>query len=414
MAQWRFAAIAAGTALLAVGYLLQECHSGVQSIQSMLARNVLDKKPQAEHVVCPACPKPQCKSEAPKALENTQPQNSEEMRRMADGCYHVFIDAGSNRGIHSRFLFEPELYPKNPVAALFYDPLFGKDRKRMPICAFGFEPNPYHEKAQKAQETAYNSMGWRYKFMPFGVSDANGALNFYKNQAKTNGDKNEFWGFSTTNHEPGNPANVPVERRVIDFALWFEEHVLKRKLPEAYTSSMPPRILLKMDIEGHELRVLTKMMLTGQACKLDGAFLEFHQYGITMNDGDFYRGDQQKRLFESLNMVMKAGGCKTNFTVYDTEAYLHDGQPLPKANPSSPPHAWALSSKFASDFASPSLVSRSPLSKSAPATQKSVSKGPEAATVDAWIQCLRRPDIAVTGRLRYCPWMPLVSLSQTP
>ena len=31
-------------------------------------------------------------------------------KAQADGCYHVFLDVGSNIGNHVRFLYEPQLY----------------------------------------------------------------------------------------------------------------------------------------------------------------------------------------------------------------------------------------------------------------------------------------------------------------
>ena len=36
--------------------------------------------------------------------------------KLADGCYHVFLDVGSNIGMHVRFLFEPFLYNKAHLA----------------------------------------------------------------------------------------------------------------------------------------------------------------------------------------------------------------------------------------------------------------------------------------------------------
>ena len=34
-----------------------------------------------------------------------------ETKRLGDGCYHVFLDVGSNRGVHGRFFFEPVVCP---------------------------------------------------------------------------------------------------------------------------------------------------------------------------------------------------------------------------------------------------------------------------------------------------------------
>ena len=36
--------------------------------------------------------------------------------KLADGCYHVFLDVGSNIGMHVRFLLEPHKYPKAKIA----------------------------------------------------------------------------------------------------------------------------------------------------------------------------------------------------------------------------------------------------------------------------------------------------------
>ena len=62
-----------------------------------------------------------------------------------DGCYHVYLDVGSNIGIQVRKLFEPHLYPKAKVHKIF-DHFFGQAefREISDICVVGFEPNPNH------------------------------------------------------------------------------------------------------------------------------------------------------------------------------------------------------------------------------------------------------------------------------
>ena len=59
---------------------------------------------------------------------------------------HVFLDLGSNIGIHGRFLFEPQHYPnsKSSVATLAQE--FGPIRDNRDFCVFAFEPNPKFEK----------------------------------------------------------------------------------------------------------------------------------------------------------------------------------------------------------------------------------------------------------------------------
>ena len=68
---------------------------------------------------------------------------------LADGCYHVYLDVGSNVGVQVRKLFEPELYPNATIHKIF-DYVLGRGRNenrarnKKVICAVGFEPNPNH------------------------------------------------------------------------------------------------------------------------------------------------------------------------------------------------------------------------------------------------------------------------------
>ena len=62
-----------------------------------------------------------------------------------DGCLHVFIDLGSNRGLQIRKLYEPNTFPLAPVLPL-YEKYFGKPEERnlQEICSVSFEPNSKH------------------------------------------------------------------------------------------------------------------------------------------------------------------------------------------------------------------------------------------------------------------------------
>ena len=55
-----------------------------------------------------------------------------------DGCLHVFIDLGSNRGLQIRKLYEPNTFPLAPVLPL-YQKYFGRpeDRNLQEICSVG-------------------------------------------------------------------------------------------------------------------------------------------------------------------------------------------------------------------------------------------------------------------------------------
>ena len=57
-----------------------------------------------------------------------------------DGCLHVFIDLGSNRGIQIRKLYEPHAFPLAPVQPL-YQRFFGKPEVRnlQEICSVNID-----------------------------------------------------------------------------------------------------------------------------------------------------------------------------------------------------------------------------------------------------------------------------------
>lgn len=81
-----------------------------------------------------------------------------------DGCYHVYLDVGTNVGIQVckcvtliiqgqiirftfqiRKLYEAKLYPNAPIHSAF-DKYFHRKQETLPyICVVGFEPNPKHE-----------------------------------------------------------------------------------------------------------------------------------------------------------------------------------------------------------------------------------------------------------------------------
>jgi len=84
---------------------------------------------------------------------------------LLDGCYHVYLDVGSNIGIQVRKLFEPQLFPDAPALALF-DTYFGTidDNRAKLVCAVGFEPNPRHTSQLKNIEAAHSACGWRSYF----------------------------------------------------------------------------------------------------------------------------------------------------------------------------------------------------------------------------------------------------------
>jgi len=263
--------------------------------------------------------------------------------RLGDGCQHIYLDAGANIGVHTRFLFEPDTYPKAERAHKVFDQVFGKERDNRDVCSFGFEPNPAHVERHHLVEQAYANMGWRYKFVHAGLSDHDGNLTFWHQ----NDDRHKEWGFSLVKRGPDSRAEVVP---LINFAKWIQHHITERRLPNKlygnYTD-LEPKVVMKMDIEGSEYFVLPSLLFSGVFCStIDYAFGETHPHFVKpmlreKMDNETGRGelklltpDEAKLWFrfvmrEAFNTVPPES-CKGRWLDLDDESYLRDGKPFPK------------------------------------------------------------------------------------
>jgi hypothetical protein len=179
--------------------------------------------------------------------------------RLGEGCERVFLDVGANIGLHGRFLFEPEKFPRNSYHTVF-ESVFGADWKdagadaKMRYCVLAFEPNPAHRAWHVKQATSYQKLGWKYVsfFVAAGAGQSNETLTFYE---QDHGAKHD-WGFSVKNTY-GGPETKRVEVPFIDLAAFLLHHFGHR---DPYDNQ---KILMKMDIEGSEFAVLPSMIQSG-------------------------------------------------------------------------------------------------------------------------------------------------------
>jgi len=264
--------------------------------------------------------------------------------KLADGCYHVFIDAGANIGMHTRFLLEPSLYPKAWIARKFFVAHFGPEvlRDNRDFCIFAFEPNPIHVARHEEMRSAYSAMGWRYHFFPAGVGDKNdGKLTFY--------DIGDELGFTTIlkrscieNKCPQH--QVPVYR----LSDWIEREVHGRKISsqgyggKGYVSG--PRVVMKMDIEMGEWLVIPDLITSGALCHIDAIMGEFHLkaqwylYPVTFpNPGGNGRDwtlhnytEAAAFMNQMLGMIERNYHCNTKLEMRDDESHTNDGMAWPK------------------------------------------------------------------------------------
>ena len=288
----------------------------------------------------------------PTLMTQLQPPNIQDARaislndsevdkqKLGDGCYHIFLDVGSNIGVHSRFLFEPSLYPNAKNALSIFDKEFGVHRNNKDICAFGFEPNPIHKNRHSKLMNEYNNMGWRYHYIQAGASDEAGNITFYRNQDDQG---KEEWAFSNQDRTWDKGTHgLPVNVTTVRLSTWLRDEILDRKMPDTIHGEYEnggPKVVMKLDIESSEYKVLPDLMFTGILCKIpiDFLFGEIHDWPINHDAdpisgrGELHLPRETSRQFlrDGVKMFHSFKDCTTRIEELDDEAYLHDGMPFP-------------------------------------------------------------------------------------
>ena len=232
---------------------------------------------------------------------NNNRETNKNVENMLDGCYHVYLDVGSNIGTQIRKLFEPETFPKASFQRLFKQ-YFGsvddraKLQKTFPdgdsyICAVGFEPNSHHTEYLKAIETSHRKCGWHTTFLTeSAVSNKNGVTKFYSDNSFVN---NEWGGgilppdvmrTSKTVNQGGTYKNVTLIR----LSEFINKVVANRRLPQLaevahlgdknQSIHLSPRILMKMDIEGSEVDVVPDLIFSGSLQFINLMIVEWHPH----------------------------------------------------------------------------------------------------------------------------------------
>ena len=256
--------------------------------------------------------------------------------------------------MHSRFLFEPARYPKSIYLQLF-DRYFGADRNLSAVCSFVFEPNPLHAPRHRELSAAYHAMGWRYEFIPAAVGAKSGHLTFHHNsKGRSRNEHGQELGFGVKNRDGRrrlSTAVVPIVN-LVDF---IRDEVLGRVLPQqqvvADGHSLPPAVLMKMDVESAEFAIVPALVSSRILCDAvnfltiewhtDQRFLPVDLTGLSpgkakaaLNLSTVREATAQK---EHLQLKMAAQtedhACATHYGTsgLDDESYFNDRTPLPLA-----------------------------------------------------------------------------------
>ena len=247
--------------------------------------------------------------------------------KFVTGCKFLFLDVGSNRGTHIRKLFEPHLYESAPYLQIF-DATFGNASFRSQpssvtgLCGLGIEPNPRWAQRFTQIEKAYQTMGWKVKWLRKAVSNRTTNITFWGDNAAETNDE----GFSSSHRVDETHVWVPVQVRTLVFAELLEK--IHSIIPES-------RKLIKMDIEGSEYEVLEQMLEKQLLCKtrIDTLTIEWHldklidKYKVKFDPETIqkYR-DIEQRLGEGDSC---SEGEPTKVIALDDESFIADGRPLP-------------------------------------------------------------------------------------
>jgi len=271
---------------------------------------------------------------------------------LGDGCYHVFLDVGSNVGLHGRFLYEPQKYLKSTSSVKAFARVFGNERDNRDYCIFAFEPNPIFHQRHLQLEQAYKAMGWRYHPIFAGASNVNGNMTFHHTyQADNPKLAGQELGFSAVARygDQYQSQSVPVLR----LATWIIREIRNRKIPQSvYSKSQQsllradwntPKVVMKLDVEGVEYVIFPDLLVTGALCDtIDFLMGEFHHdkrnhimYPMNLTvDGKYKLNDQKEGETFASQMLrfveITKANCKTAVSLEDDESYGSDPNPLPK------------------------------------------------------------------------------------
>lgn len=273
-----------------------------------------------------------------------------EENNLLDGCHNVYLDVGTNIGVSIRKLFEPEKYPNASLHSIF-DANFGTLENRLRVfsendkmlCAVGFEPNIDHSLFLKEIETAYHKCGWKIKIMTeTAVSDHTGTATFYR-RISSNSDNHpinlgagihppKINYFSDLYNQENTDKGYTIAKllRLSDFV---KTVVNTRRLP-IWPRSTPPKVVMKMDIEGSEVEVVPDLIFSGALQYIDVMSVEWHGFAeLTVSRKEAH--GKLKDVLEKLSTFPIRRGENGNsfrFSVIemDDETYFKTKFELPK------------------------------------------------------------------------------------
>ena len=280
----------------------------------------------------------------------------------AFGCHSIYLDVGSNIGVQIRKVFQPDLYahadPMIPWLAKHFDnnprivslqnatppvlPIFDKyfgPAPRCKVCAIGIEPNPRHSGRLSALEQGLRAAGAGVLILnqtAADVSDGSTSLHLSRSSAPWGPRVNDV-GLTPLPVNAATPRSIRGSSRLrvvrtVDLArliLFIRRKLQARLSAEPQPSAgdqqpAPPRgkIVMKLDIEGAEIRLLPHLIKRNAACSVDAMFLEWHRVASA----------SARAVKQTATEVLASPRCNVEVSSVDDETFMYDGKPLPNSS----------------------------------------------------------------------------------
>ena len=222
----------------------------------------------------------------------------------ADGCYHVYLDLGTNTAVQFHKLYDPDSLPPGEASTIIpkFNHYFGSDAaaRREDVCGFGFEPNPSHQSILRQTTAHYAAAGARLTIFESAV----GTFAGWGSVVSDGAFEHNEWG--TTIVPVPATAPPPGSVHVVDIAAWFAANIQHRQRPPQGARSLPPALVAKIDIEGTDESVMGKLFASGALCTFDYIYVEQH---VRPDVLDFFARE------------LRATGCATVMEFQDDEAH---------------------------------------------------------------------------------------------
>ena len=186
-------------------------------------------------------------------------------RSLLSGCRGIYLDLGSTTGVVLRSLYNPEAAMHTTLQPIF-SKHFGADGETRvrSVCAVAFEPNPRHTATLAAIEAHFRQQGARLTVLTTATASVlDGPTDFYPHR-------------EGTKSAPGShlkPRAVkPLTVESVDVARWLGEALAVA----AASTGAPPLVLVKMDVEGAEYALVSRLLARGVLCQLTVVLVEYH------------------------------------------------------------------------------------------------------------------------------------------